>query len=168
MYRNKTASGFMCVMALVTSSCAMDESSAAIEDTTSELGLSGIVFNDSGNQCTVGGATMHCCPSGSVMIGAHVSKNVFKCALLNSPGGAPFLDTGTQRNGMHSCPFGAVMIGLHARSNLLICQIPGAATAFEYIDGNPATQDNFPMHVCANGFAMAGIHVRNNVFNCDL
>src|SRR6185437_13412173 len=37
----------------------------------------------SATQCTAGGVTMHCCPSGYVMVGANVGGNVFKCAHLS-------------------------------------------------------------------------------------
>jgi hypothetical protein len=125
----------------------------------------GGVFYDSGTQCTVGGGTMHCCPSGSVMIGAHVNDNVFKCAWLGSTPGPRFLDVGTQRNSMHACPFGQLMVGLHAANNWLVCQNPGTTVQFEYVD--TGTQDGYPMHVCASGYAMAGIHVAQNRFSCD-
>jgi hypothetical protein len=139
--------------------------SAEIGSLESSLISLGGTFYDSGTQCTVGGATMHCCPSGSVMIGAHVANNVFKCAWLGSSPGARSLDLGTQRNSMHACPFGQLMVGLHAVNNWLVCQNPGTTVQFEYVD--TGTQDGYPMHVCSSGYAMAGIHVDQNRFTCD-
>jgi len=101
------------------------------------------------------------------MIGAHVDNNVFKCAQLQTSPGYRYLDAGTQRNGMHACPYGSVMAGLHVDRNLLACQLPGTPVTSEYVDGNPATQDGYPMHVCGSGgYGMSGIRVDYNLFTC--
>lgn len=151
--------------------------------------FTGAAFYDFSNQCTVGGATMHCCPFKdgipSVMVGARLDQNEFKCQPVNSweqnPSATPtWLDTGTQRNGMHVCPVGSLMRGLHVDRNLLACiSVPGLAVTLprdagfvpfdEFVD--TGTQDGV-MHVCgSNGtglqFAMAGIRADQNRFTCD-
>ncbi len=136
-----------------------------IEFAESPLSLGQWVY-DAGTQCTVGGTTMHCCPAGYAIIGAHLGNNVFKCAGLSSTSGPPFLDAGTQRNGMHACPYGSVMVGLHLGLNHLACRWPGTPVTAEYVDGNPPTSDGYPMHVCGSGYAMSGIHAGNNLFTC--
>lgn len=137
------------------------ESSAAVSFTGATL------YDSAPTQCTVGGATMHCCPTGYAMVGAHLGNNVFKCKQLTSVNGPRFLDVGTVRNGMHACPFGSVMVGLHEAANYLACQYPGTAAWFEYVDGNPPTADSYPMHVCGgSSYAMSGIHAANNLFTC--
>jgi len=116
-------------------------------------------------QCTVGGTGMHCCPTGSAMVGAHVDQNVFKCATITAPRiGAPFLDTGTQRAGMHSCPLGSVMIGFRADMNRLACQQVSVIGLTEFVDNG--TQDSFPMHVCSGTTTMTGIRLDRNQLNC--
>ncbi|NOK15836.1 hypothetical protein [Corallococcus carmarthensis] len=138
-----------------------------VELSKSSLSFTGLVVNDAGTQCTVNGSTMHCCPVGYAMIGAHVTNNVFKCAQLSSTSGARYLDTGTSRNGMHACPYGSVMVGMNTSKNHLACQAPGTAVVSEYVDGNPATTDSYPMHVCgAGGYAMSGINVGSNLYTC--
>lgn len=136
------------------------------DESVASLSFTGFFVYDAGTQCTVGGGTMHCCPAGSAMIGAHVNNNVFKCAILTSAAGTRFLDVGTQRNGMHACPPGNIMVGLHVNNNWLACQAPSPGPTFEFVDGT--TQDAFPMHVCPSNFAMGGIHVGGNLFTCDL
>jgi CubicO group peptidase (beta-lactamase class C family) len=129
-------------------------------------------------QCTVGSTTMHCCPSGYVMIGADDSNNVFKCApvltagtvtLDPAPGGSAY-----QCNGMHCCPPNQVMVGMRTDQNILACMaLPsGSITAeivdYHTIDTNP-TVDSFPIHVCdaVNPVAaMAGINVSLNQLTC--
>ena len=118
-------------------------------------------------QCNVGGAWMHCCPNGYVMVGADVPNNVFKCAPLDNPVGVVSLDTGTQRNGMHSCPSGSVMVGLRYDWNYLACQaLPASAWSGEWVD--TGTQDGFPVRVCGNGAIspMSGIQVTQNKLSC--
>jgi hypothetical protein len=133
-------------------------------------------FYDDGTKCTVGGVQMHCCPAGYAMIGARIDQNKFKCAKYN--GGMfphPFLDTGTNRNNMHACPQGAIMVGLHANLNDLACVFPQPAVTTEFVDGNPPTDDSYPMHVCPPaslpsdsyaGYAMTGIRIDQNKFTC--
>ncbi|MBN8232691.1 hypothetical protein JYK02_34755 [Corallococcus macrosporus] len=136
-----------------------------VEQSKSSLLFTGATLYDSGTQCTVNGSTMHCCPTGYAMIGAHVANNVFKCAQLSSTGGVRFLDTGLTRNNMHACPQGTVMVGMNASKNYLACQAPGTAVVLEYVDGT--TTDSYPMHVCgAGGYAMSGIHLGNNQYTC--
>jgi len=101
------------------------------------------------------------------MLGARVDQNVWKCMTLESGPGEPFLDAGTQRFDMHACPLGSVMTGLHAALNYLACQFPASAISSEFVDGNPATQDEFPMHVCSAG-VMTGIRDDRNEFTCGL
>jgi hypothetical protein len=132
----------------------------------SALNLTGNWIYDSGTQCSAGGATMHCCPSGYVMIGAHIDRNVFKCGQVTgfaSP--TVFLDVATQRNGMHACPWPTVMVGLHESANWLACRQLATPPVFEFVD--TGTQDGFPMHVCQTGSAMAGIRIDQNRFTCD-
>jgi len=141
------------------------EAQSGVESTTSELNMSGWYY-DTGTQCTVGGVTMHCCPSGYAMIGIHVGNNVLKCARLSSGmSNNRNLDGGTQRNGMHACPRGQLMVGVHVGRNLFICETPVQSTQFEYVD--TSTQDGYPMHVCASTSAMAGLHAGNNLLTCD-
>jgi hypothetical protein len=125
---------------------------------------------DTGTLCTVGDATMHCCPPGMGMIGAHVTDNVFKCAQLTSTQGSRFLDTDTSRNGMRACPSGTVMVGLQVRNDQLACQTSMPAQTAERVDGSPGTpgtEDTYPMHVCPHGSAMSGIHVNHDALTCD-
>lgn len=132
----------------------------------SALNLTGDFIYDSGTQCSAGGATMHCCPDGYVMIGAHVDRNVFKCGRVTGFASSfVALDLFTQRNGMHACPQPLVMVGLHANNNWLACRQPATSPVFEFVD--TGTQDGFPMHVCPSGSAMAGIRVDQNRFTCD-
>jgi len=123
-------------------------------------------FYDYGTQCNVDGVAMHCCPSGTAMVGIHHGHNVFKCAPVAGLSGAMTLDTSTQRNNMHVCPFGQVMVGFHGDLNLLACQsIPGMST--ERVDSSSA--DGYPMHVCDSTFAtsaMSGIHLDQNLLTC--
>jgi hypothetical protein len=119
---------------------------------------------------------LHTCPSGSVMIGAHIGNNVWKCAQVPAGSlGTPRIDRYTIRNGMHSCPIGQVMVGLHVGNNALACSTtnPAITVAHELTDGNPPTNDSYPMHVCKpNPFfanhstAMTGVHIGNNVWTC--
>jgi hypothetical protein len=148
------------------------ESSAVGTESSAFVYNSNIFYdglNGNATQCLVGGVVMHCCPRGSAMIGARVDQNVFKCAQLVDSSGAITLnpDPGTQRNGMHSCPFGSVMVGLRADHNALACQtIPSDHINFEFVDGNPPTEDGFPMHVCPSPAAMTGIRIDRNLLNC--
>src|SRR5262249_7774125 len=121
---------------------------------------------DTGTLCTVGGVTMHCCPSGMAMIGAHVVDNVFKCAQLTEPHGEPFLDLETFRNGMHTCPSGSVMVGLHVTNNQFACQRPEAAHPLAHADETRGSLDGYPMPVCPHGHVMTGIRLTDNVLAC--
>ena len=119
---------------------------------------------DTGTLCTVGEVTMHCCPSGMAMIGAHVVDNVFKCAQLTDPHGEQFLDIETFQNGMHRCPSGSVMVGLHVTNNQFACRRRGGASP-RPCEGF-GTMDSYPMHVCPHGHAMSGIRLNDNVLAC--
>jgi hypothetical protein len=110
---------------------------------------------------------MHCCQPGSAMIGVRDDQNVWKCITLDSVMGEPFLDMGTQRFDMHACPLGSVMLGMHAAFNYLACEFPGTPVSSEFVDGNPATQDEFPMHVCSAG-VMTGVRLDRNEFTCGM
>ncbi|HEX6273745.1 MAG TPA: hypothetical protein VFZ53_11925 [Polyangiaceae bacterium] len=123
------------------------------------------VTYDTSTVCTVGGVSMHCCPTGKAMVGVHLDQNKFKCATLNNASGAVTLDAGTVRNNMHVCPFGSVMVGLHRDLNLLACKQVGSITT-ERVD--TGTSDG-TMHVCQNPVnteAMSGIHADQNRFTC--
>lgn len=123
-------------------------------------------FYDRGTNCTVGGVSMHCCPSGTVMIGIHVSQNVLKCAtLVRGFSSGRTLDAGTVRNDMHACPLGSLMVGIHVDRNLLTCQQSAEPVSLEFVDA--VTNDSFPMHVCPGNLAMAGIRVDRNLLTCD-
>ncbi len=158
------------------------------------LSFHGAPFDDGQNgnphQCVVNGLSLHCCPSvpgnvPSVMVGARLDQNVFKCAQLlsfNPSDGSPaFLDgpgraTFTQRTEpnpyggsttMHACPLGSVMTGFHQYTNTLLCQRLANPNLRERLDPNGATQDSYPMHVCNFDEAMSGIHVALNSFFCS-
>lgn len=126
-------------------------------------------FYDTSTACTVGGVTMHCCPTGSAMVGVRLDQNTFKCAPMSNATGTISLDAGTVRNGMHVCPFGSVMVGLHRDLNMLACQQrPAGSITSERVD--TATTDSFPMHVCQNPVAteaMSGIHADLNRLSCS-
>jgi len=123
-------------------------------------------------QCTVGSTTMHCCPSGYVMIGADANQNVFKCApvltaatpvLDPPPGGSAY-----QCNGMHCCPPNQVMVGLRADQNVLACMpLPAGSITTQRVDYK--TRDTYPIHVCdaaAPVAAMVGINVSLDQLTC--
>ena len=128
--------------------------------------FTGTWLYDTGTLCTVGEVTMHCCPSGMAMIGAHIVDNVFKCAQLTDPHGEQFLDIETFQNGMHRCPSGSVMVGLHVTNNQFACQRPEAAHPLPRADGTRGTMDSYPMHVCPHGHAMSGIRLNDNTLAC--
>jgi hypothetical protein len=129
---------------------------------------------DWGTSCTPTGSIvqpMHCCPSGWAMTGLNITNGgLLKCEKLNSPNGAPFLDTGTQRSigglTMHACPANSVMVGFHGTTNRFACQrING--TMSEALDSS--TQDNesnYNIHTCTAGRAMTGAHTDQNKFGC--
>jgi hypothetical protein len=131
---------------------------------SSAIITSGTPSYDGSTQCTVGGTSIHCCPSGTAMIGARIDQNVFKCApIVAGTSGGRFLDTSTQRNNMHSCPANAVMVGFHNDLNRLACQALTVSVS-ETVD--TGTQDGYPMHVCGSGATMSGIRVDQNKLNC--
>lgn len=119
-------------------------------------------------QCTVGGVTMHCCPTGDVMIGADANNDVFKCAPVQTPGALSLdADPGTQRSNMHVCPYGQVMVGVSVPLNDLACMaLPSGAITGERVD--VGTLDAHPMHVCdaIPSSAMSGIRVDQNLLLC--
>jgi hypothetical protein len=136
-----------------------------IGESTSALALDA-PFRDFSTVCTVGGVSMHCCPSGSVMVGIHVGRNVLKCARpFAGTFGTRTLDAGTNRNDMHACPRGQLMVGIRVDQNLLVCESPRQIVGLELVDA--VTNDSFPMHVCPETFAMAGIRVDRNLLTCD-
>lgn len=139
-----------------------------------ELGLplnfTGAVYYDQTTQCETAESVMHCCPNDWFMVGAHLDTNTFKCAQMSFSGPyrrARVLDTSTQRWGMRACPERTLMVGYNQSLDQLLCQ-GGMAVQFEFVDGNPATQDGFPMHVCgaSNHYAMSGIDPGQNRFTC--
>ena len=143
-------------------------------------------FTDDGSTfCEVGGVGMHCCPTGSAMIGVRLDQNVFKCGQLQDASGPIVADTSTYRNvskpnddgtstiyNMHTCPFGYVMVGLHEDLNVLACQqIPPNAIS-DAITGevvDTGTEDGYPMHACEStprNYAMSGFDGANNLLTC--
>jgi hypothetical protein len=165
--------GFV-TLAMATSfaGCMASDDAAPVAESDSELGLDSTLF-DAGTVCSVGGVTMHCCPSGFAMTGIHVNDNVLRCSRLQAGfSGTATLDAGTVRNSMHACPFGQLMVGIHVGRNLLACRPSAQGISLEFVDA--VTTTTFPinggtatMHVCPDTFAMAGIHVNNNLFTCD-
>jgi hypothetical protein len=138
---------------------------------------------DGGTQCS---GFFHCCPSGMAMVGAHLGKNVFKCATVHDGLTGYYEESSNQRNGMLSCKSGYVMTGYHGQTcnhrtifgicdqtlaEFLYCARPLDGLSFEYVDNG--TQDSYPMHVCderpgnPGQYAMAGIHANTNQFECD-
>jgi len=155
------------LMTLGLASCAVEEDPPTGEQ-DSELNLTGAFIYDSGTQCSAGGATMHCCPDGYVMIGAHVDNNLFKCGRVTGFATSfVALDIFSQRNGMHACPQSWVMVGLHANNNWLACRLPATPPVFEFVDTGTQDPNGVAMHVCPPGSAMAGIRVDQNRFTCD-
>jgi hypothetical protein len=165
------------------------EDSAGTEASEQPFSLTTGIY-DSGTKCTTtNGITLHCCPSGRVMIGANLSQNLFKCATIDGGvtgvhGDGQFGTTYTSRNNMHACPFGEVMVGYFQARNfwrggddeLLLCGQPSTKIDTEQQDSS--TSDGW-MHVCPfkepDGqtliaspwrFAMTGIHAGQNRFSC--
>lgn len=122
------------------------------------------------------GVSVHVCPPGYGMAGAHVIDNRFTCLRMVPQGQEgtvnSILDTGTQANfgrgSMHVCPAGMYMRGLHAINNWLICA-NGASLGRPFLNANGATQGN-GMHMCptlnARQSVMTGIHDPRNDFSC--
>jgi hypothetical protein len=128
---------------------------------------------DAGRQCNLGWGNFHCCPPGMAITGAHLGRNVFKCAALDGGFSATNYLSQLQRNGMLSCQPGLVAYGYYGGSSpYLACGVPAKGkTTFEYIDGG--TQDGYPMHVCSEAsgnpyrYAISGIHASDNKFACS-
>ena len=158
---------FVLAILVTLGACKQSSDGYEYDEALSGPRFTGAWVYDTGTLCTVGDATMHCCPSGMVMIGAHVSDNVFKCAQLTDTHGNRFLDIDTSRNGVHACPPGGIMVGLHVHNNQLVCQTPDPPQALAHADGTSKVVDSYPMHVCPGGHAMSGIHVSDNVLTCD-
>jgi hypothetical protein len=161
-----TLIGLLALSAAALPACGAADSQEDIGAEASAIVTAGSPIYDYGTsptQCTVGGWTMHCCPSGMAMIGARIDQNTFKCApIVVGTLGSRFLDSGTQRNNMHSCPLNTVMVGFHNDGNKLACQALNVSVT-ETVDSG--TQDGF-MHVCGSGATMSGIRVDQNKFNC--
>ena len=180
--RDKKILGHLVVVGAMTAmaagGCGGDGTEFGMIQSASQVFFSDNTFLDSGFQCRIGSAVMHCCPPiqingqdyRSAMIGANVDQNIFKCRpMIIGPNDQTFLDSGTQRLGMHACPQGSLMIGLRANANLLGCYTSShgvLATWDEYVDAG--TQDN-NMHVCREDqrYAMVGIRIDRNQFICD-
>ena len=161
-----------------------DVTSASTELTfNNQPGSSSPWLYDGGTQCINSrGPSFHCCPSGMAMVGAHLGKNVFKCAIVHNGLTDYYTEYDNQRNGMLSCKSGYVMAGYYGggctdwtcftewRENLY-CARPLDGLTFEYVDSG--TQDSYPMHVCRADvtdpfrYAMTGIHAGKNLFECD-
>jgi hypothetical protein len=115
--------------------------------------------------------TMHVCPKGYAMLGAHVNSDVFMCVLVGGGmSGNRHVDQNTLRRGMHACPVGEVMVGQHVIKNLLLCEKPKTALVASSEITDSGTND-FNMHNCPLADSprqkvMTGIHVINNVFLC--
>ena len=158
--------GWMTLLLLV--SCAVEEEHE--NQAVSGITLGPAAYNGTG-RCTVSGITVHCCPGGMAMIGAHLGQDVFKCAGVTTLVGGRFVDSGpfrTLRNGMHCCPQGSVMVGFHKDADALLCQAvsPTPQLSGEFVDFT--SRDSFIMHVCGRADAvMAGIHVDRDWFTCD-
>lgn len=126
----------------------------------------------------------HVCPLWTVMVGAQLSKGIYKCARLSGPNGgitgtidypSQYWETSYQKNGMLSCKDGYVMTGYNPGSGAwrnphLLCVRPTIFTGFSYVDYG--TQDSYPMHVCREDptnpykYAIQGIHASTNRFTC--
>src|SRR5215470_9437766 len=80
-------------LALITASTGcMNADREPTGETESELGLTGGWYYDHGTTCVVSGISLHCCPQGFVMIGAHIGDNVFKCGQIDGTSGGRFAD----------------------------------------------------------------------------
>jgi len=160
-----------------------EDGAATAEAKASALNLGTINYDGPGRPTYTTCNGMHCCPAGQVMLGAHLSKNVFACApvALAGANGEEYVDGGSTFNarlGMHTCAPGFVMAGLNVSANKFTCRKPANPAlnmASEYVDFG--TQRNTAavglMHACAfeglenpNNYAMTGIHVTYNWFTC--
>jgi hypothetical protein len=158
---------FVMAMLVTLGACKQANDGYEYDEALAGSRFTGAWVYDTGTLCTVGDATMHCCPGGMVMIGAHVGDNVFKCAQLTNTHGNRFLDIDMYRSGVHACPQGGVMVGLHVNNNQVACQTPGPGQAATHVAGTTQTVDGYPMHICPRGHAMSGIRLKDNLLTCD-
>jgi len=131
-----------------------------------------------GTQETFDGTSVHVCPVGYAMRGAHVSDNRFTCVRVVASERErevhTILDRGTQHNfgrgDMHVCPGGMYMRGLHDGNNWLVCSDrAGVVVEGSFVDQHGDHQEN-GMHVCpveqGRITIMTGIHNGRNDFAC--
>ena len=175
----------LATLAVVVQGCGAPEDSEDIIESSGELsfvnvsGTNSPFFNDAGTVCDSAGVmpNYHCCPDGTVMVGAHLGANVFRCAKMNGSVSNIAYSYET-RNNMLSCPWGKVMTGYWAGTSRYLETIwcgtpPYPVRNFEYVDdGKQAISQDAGMHVCRKDtvnpgrFAMSGIHRGANKFNC--
>jgi hypothetical protein len=126
---------------------------------------SGIVY-----QTTCNG--MHCCPSGSAMVGIQSTSNDFNRSSLrlvcrrvaaSDPPGC-MVDRGTQRDGMHACPPGMYMRGASVDRNELTCCT--GPTSNERLDTNTTQEQG--LHVCTDPehSVMTGLRADRDQYLC--
>lgn len=133
----------------------------------------------------VGNVTMHCCPAGYAMQGAHFSTNSFRCVKLMESQYEQNcrLDRYTGRNGMKACPEGSYLKGHSVATNTSVCcnylvdNVPWMTEVNG--DNEPATQAYGATingacpggvgygHACKPNQVMVGIHIGNNDFLCE-
>jgi hypothetical protein len=150
---------------------------------------------DAGTICP-DGSGMRCCPNGMAVTGAHLARNVLKCATIGGGLADYYNDSTSARNNIQACKAGWVMVGRGmtgpscpwywpacgaVKVQVLRCARPlpntaqkGAgmtsAVSAEYVDAG--SQDGFPMHICREDranplkFVMSGIDFQNNLFLC--
>jgi hypothetical protein len=136
-----------------------------------------------GHQETFNGISIHTCPVGYAMEGAHVSDNAFLCVEVVPTGQesnvTTLVDADTQApddssTTIHVCPNGMYMRGLHNGKNLLVCSAgANVGTINRFLDKDGATQGSpqgYNMHVCPsrNNYltVMVGIQDSHNDFAC--
>ncbi len=130
-----------------------------------------------GRQERWSGTSVHVCPPGFAMAGAHVVANRFTCVRIVGSGHESevrsALDTGSLQDygtgPMRICPFGTYMRGLHDINHWLICaNAAGVALGTPFLDAHGTTQRN-GMHTCpivVTQSVMVGIDSRRNDFLC--
>ena len=140
---------------------------------------------DSGTQCTVGGITMHCCPNGSVMVGANLGANVFKCgstAVVGTRVLASLTSSGSTSTCGNLTLFGmtvpTVMVGFHPALNTAACQRTSASASAvatlgltKYVDrctyDGTASMRSCPFLPTGSATShLAGINQSDNTFTC--